>query len=104
MWLTSKSFNISYPDLQFDPLVILVHSLHFEVDSHCADEGRSEGVIGVAEQEGRLAYAAVANDQQLKHVVKVLVPPLSLPFRILSGSHLQKHKRDAEKNLFKASP
>lgn len=31
--------NISYPNLQFDPLVVLVHSFHFEVDAHGADEG-----------------------------------------------------------------
>ena len=81
--------NISYPDLQFNPLVVLVHGLHFEVDAHRADESRGEGVVGVAEQERRLAHAAVADDQQLEHVVKVLVPSLPLPLHILSGSHLK---------------
>lgn len=61
------------PDLQLDPLVVAVDCLDLEVDAHSADKGGREGVIGISEQEGRLAHAAVANEQQLEHVVEVLV-------------------------------
>lgn len=54
--------NISYPNLQFDPLIVLVHSLHFEVDAHGADEGWSEGIVCIAEEERCFAHAAVADD------------------------------------------
>jgi len=66
-------FKTTHPDLQLDPLVVAEHGLDLEVDAHGADEGRGEGVVGVAEQEGGLAHAAVADDQQLEHVVEVLV-------------------------------
>lgn len=84
--------NISYPDLQFDPLVILVYGLNFEVNAHCADEGWREGIICIAEQEGCLPYAAVADDEQLEHVVEILVSSFSFSLDILSGSHLPKQK------------
>ncbi len=61
------------PDLQLDPLVLPKDGLDLEVNAHCGDEGGGEWVIGVAEEEGRLAYTAVAYDENLEHVVKVLV-------------------------------
>lgn len=61
------------PYLQLDPLVVAVDGLDLEVNAHGADEGGSEGVICVAEQEGCLAHAAIANEQELEHVVEVLV-------------------------------
>lgn len=61
------------PDLQFDAFVVLVDSLHFEVDADCTDERRRKRVVRVAEQERRLADAAVADDQQLEHIVEVLI-------------------------------
>ena len=61
------------PNLQLDPLVMSVDRLDLEVDAHCAHEGRGEGVIGIAEQEGCLAHAAVPDQEQFEHVVKVLV-------------------------------
>ena len=74
-FLTSKT----YPYLQFDPLVLSEHCLHFEVDADGADEGGGEGVVGVPEEEGGLAHRAVADDQQLEHVVEVLVCCVLLP-------------------------
>jgi hypothetical protein len=79
----------SYPNLKFDTLVVPKDCLDLEVDAHGRDEGRSERVVGVAEQEGRFADAAVADDEQLEHVVKVLVrlvllPPLVLHLRCVS--------------------
>ena len=49
------------------------HGLDFEVDADCTDERRRERVVRVAEQERRLADAAVADDEQLEHVVEVLI-------------------------------
>lgn len=72
-------FLSSYPDLQFNPLVIPVDSLHLKVDANCADKGRREGVVGVAEQEGGFSNAAVADDEDLEHIIKVLVRGLLLP-------------------------
>ena len=63
----------AHPDLELDPLVLPEDGLHFKVDAHRADECRREGVVRVTEQEGSLADAAVADDEQLEHVVKVLI-------------------------------
>lgn len=77
----------SHPDLEFDPRVVPVDGLDFEVDAHRADKGRREGVVCVAEQEGGLSHTAVADDEQLEHVVEVLVGRLSrvLARRRISG-------------------
>ncbi|KAG7223393.1 hypothetical protein INR49_032220, partial [Caranx melampygus] len=56
--------------------------LHFEVDAHCADEGRGEGIVSVAEQERGFAHAAVADDQQLEHPTNFSTWELSPPLRI----------------------
>lgn len=50
-----------------------VDCLHLEVDAHSANKGRGESVISIAEEEGGLANTAVANDEQFKHIVKILV-------------------------------
>lgn len=63
----------THPDLQLHSLLMAVDSLHLEVNAHSADEGRSEGVVGIAEEEGGFANAAVADDEQFEHVVKILV-------------------------------
>lgn len=66
-----------------------VDRLDLEVDAHCAHEGRGEGVIGIAEQEGCLAHAAVPDQEQFEHVVKVLVSSVSWAGRgLTSGCHL----------------
>lgn len=62
-----------HPDLQLNALVIAIDGLHFEVNAHGADESWGEGVISIPEEEGSLANTAIANDQDLEHVVKVLV-------------------------------
>ena len=67
-----------HPYLQLHPLLVPVDGLHLEVDAHRADEGRREGVVCVAEEEGGLPHAAVTNDQDLEHVVEVLIRSLLL--------------------------
>ena len=67
-------------------------SFNFEVDADCGDEGGGEGVVGITEEEARFAHRAVANDQQLEHVVKVLVGRILLP-RLALGCHLQNKTR-----------
>lgn len=62
---------------------------HLKIDAHGRYEGRGEGIVRVAEQERGFAYGRVADDQQLEHVVKVLVRGLLLKFRILAR-HLTK--------------
>ena len=69
----------THPYLQLDPLVLSEHGLHFEVDPDGADEGRGEGVICVPEEERGLAHRAVPDDEQLEHVVEVLVRRVLLP-------------------------
>lgn len=66
--------------------------LDLEVNAHCANKGRGEGVVSVAEQEGSLSHTAVANDQDFEHVIKVLVNCIFLPLLVLSSSHLRKRK------------
>ena len=69
----SISEMATHPNLKFYSLVIPIDGFHLEVDSYGAYKGRCEGVICVAEQETGFANTAVANDQDLEHVVKVLV-------------------------------
>lgn len=71
------------PNLKFDSLVIPKNRLDLEVYPYCTDEGRREGVVGVAEEEGSLAHGRVANNQEFEHVVKVLVGGILLPAVIL---------------------
>ena len=85
-----QSLNSTHPDLKFDALVLLENRLHLEVDADGADEGRRERVVRVPEEEGRLADAAVADNEQLEHVVEVLVGGVFLPFPVVSGS---RHRR-----------
>lgn len=67
-------FHIStHPYLQLDSLVVTENCLHLEVNPHGANKGRCKGVICIAEKEGGFAHAAVADDKQLEHVIKVLV-------------------------------
>lgn len=75
----------THPYLQFDPFVVSEHRFHFEIDAHGGHEGRRETVVGVPEQKWRFAHAAVADDQQLEHVIEVLVGALLLPFPVLAG-------------------
>lgn len=81
----------TYPNLQFHPLVIPINRFHFEVNSHCANKGWCESVIGVSEEEGCFAHAAVANDQKFEHVIKILIGSIFLPVSgICHWSHLRK--------------
>lgn len=66
-------FTQTYPDLQLNPLVVAEDSFDLEVNAYCADEGRGEGIICVAEQETGFAHTAVANNQELEHIIKVLI-------------------------------
>lgn len=78
----------THPDLQFNAFVVPEDGLYFKVDSHRWDEGRRKGVIGIAEQETRLAHTGVADDEQFEHVVKVLVRSIFLPLWITTTGHL----------------
>lgn len=80
MWLTG-----THPYLKFDPFVVPEHGFHFEVDADGGYERGRETVVGVSEQKRRLTDAAVADDQQLEHVIEVLVGPFLLPFPVLAG-------------------
>jgi len=61
------------------------HGLHFEVDADRGHERGRETVVRVPEQERRFAHAAVADDQQLEHVIEILVGALLLPLAVLTG-------------------
>lgn len=79
------------PNLQLDPLVVAKHGFDLEVDAHGADEGGGEGVVRVAEQEGGFPNAAVADDQQLEHVVEVLVGRVFLGGRLMESGVARCH-------------
>lgn len=57
---------------------------HLKIDAHGRYEGRGEGIVRVAEQEGRFTNGRVPDDQQLEHVIEVLVRGLLLKFWILA--------------------
>lgn len=61
-----------YPYLELYSLVVPIDGLDFEVYANSADKSRCKGVIGITEQETGFANTAVTNDQDLKHIVKVL--------------------------------
>jgi len=65
-------------------------SLHLEVDAHRGHESRGEGIIRVAKEEGGLSYGRVADYQQLKHVVKVLIRGISA----ILTRHLRRNRSD----------
>lgn len=83
-----RHVKCAHPYLQFDPLVVAVHRLDFEVDAHRADEWVAEGVVCVAEQKGGLTHAAVADDEQFEHVVKILVRAIPLAVALVCFRHL----------------
>lgn len=62
-----------HPDLQLYPLVVPVDGLDLEVDADRADKRGCEGVVCIAEEKGGLSNAAVPDDEDFKHVIKVLV-------------------------------
>lgn len=72
---------------------------HLKIDAHGRHEGRGEGIVRVAEQKRGFAHGRVADDQQLKHVVEVLVRGLLLKFRILAR-HLTKQILHNDVSLF----
>ena len=80
-----------YPYLKFDPFVLSEDGLDFEINTNSGNKGRSERVVGVAEKEAGLAHRTVANNQELEHVVKVLVGSVFLPSSTLCR-HLWKEK------------
>ena len=81
-----------YPDLQFDAFVVPVDGLDFKIDAHGGHEGGREGVVCVAEEKRRLPHRGVADDEQLEHVVKVLVRRVLLPLSVAGAlSHAGLH-------------
>lgn len=82
----------THPYLKFNSFVLSEHCFDFEVNADCADKGRGEGVVCVTEEEGGLAHAAVAYNQQLEHVVKILVGSIFLPFAVTRRCHLKADK------------
>jgi hypothetical protein len=85
----------TYPYLQLDAFVVSKHRLHLEVNADRGHKSRREGVICVPEEKRCFAHAAVADYQQLEHVVEVLVRGVLLPLRVLSSCHLWDIKRGA---------
>lgn len=61
--------------------------LHLEVDAHRGDEGGCEAIVGVAEEEAGLAHAGVADDEELEHVVEVLIGGILLPLGVSAAGH-----------------
>ncbi len=83
-----------HPDLQLYPLVVSVDGLHLEVDAHRAHKRWREGVVCISKQKAGLSNAAVPDDQDFEHVIKVLFGRLLLSITVIcSWSHLE----DAEK-------
>ncbi len=60
------------PDLKFDLLAVQIYGLHFEVDADGRDERGVERVVREAAQNACLAYARVADEQDLEQVVIAL--------------------------------
>lgn len=78
----------TYPYLKLHPFVIPVNSLHLKINTHSANEGVVECVVGVSEQKTGFPNTAIANDEQFEHVVKVLIRSISLPKALVCLCHL----------------
>jgi len=61
------------PNLQLNHVVFVLHGLELEIDADRIEKVLIEGVLGVAEQQARLAHSTVPDDQHLEQVVIVLV-------------------------------
>lgn len=68
-----------------------MHRFDFEVDADRADKRRGEGVVSVTEQKTSFSHTAVANDEQLEHVVKILIGYILLHLRLLTGIIGRRH-------------
>lgn len=78
---------ITYPDLKFNSFIVSKDGFHFKVDANSADKGARKRVVGIAEQERSLANATIADDQQLEHVVEILIGRIFLPLSVAALSH-----------------
>lgn len=85
----SKKLEITYPYLKFDSFVLTEDGLHFEINTDSGDESGCKWVVGVTEEEGCLAHAAVTDDQQFKHVIEILIGRIFLPPIVLAHRHLR---------------
>ena len=88
---------MTYPYLKFDPFVLSEDGLDFEINTNSGNKGRSERVVGVAEKEAGLAHRTVANNEELEHVVKVLVGSVFLPSPTLRRHLWTREKEKIEK-------
>ena len=70
----------THPNLKFYSLVLPENCLDFEINSHCAYKRWCEWVICISEEERCFTYWAVTDDEKFKHVIKVLVCGVFLPF------------------------
>ena len=50
----------------------MLHGLELEIDADRIEKVFIEGVLGVAEQQARLAHSTVPDDQHLEQVVTVV--------------------------------
>lgn len=78
----------THPDLEFDPLVITVNCFYFEVNPNSADKRVTEWVVCISEQKAGFSHTAVAYNEELEHVVKVLVGAISLSKAVICFCHL----------------
>lgn len=97
-------FKVTYPNLKLDSLFIFENSFDFEIDANRADKRRGKGVVRVAEQERCFSHAAIANDQQLEHVVEVLVRRRVLLAKpgILCRGHLREIRHGSVSHLIQS--
>jgi len=93
LYVLERTSIDTYPDLEFHALVVPKYGLHLKVNAHRGDEGGCEAIVGVAEEEAGLAHAGVANDEQLEHVVKVLVGGILLPLGVSATRHFIRLER-----------
>ena len=70
---TISLLSCSVPYLQLEESIVPHNCLHFEVDSDRCLVVSGKRAVAIAEEERCLADARVSNDQQLEHVVELLV-------------------------------
>jgi len=59
------------PDLELDDVVFVLNGLEFEVDANGIEKVLVEGVLSVAQQQTRLAHAAVADYEHFEQIITI---------------------------------
>lgn len=83
------------PYLQLYPFILPEDRLHLKINPDRRNERRRERIIGITEKEWGFTNARIADYEQLKHIIEILVGCIFGPLTTVRWSHLQKNAVNA---------